>query len=385
MSSSIKEQNRPLILDIGSNYFRMGWAGDDFPDIIAPSIFVEPMDFLFTSDEITGLEEIFLNNITLKQLVGHEAVRYQNILKIHEFVKEQNYKMLIKFFNEYYHSLEISDEYRFKQPIIILTPFYISELEKEKYKEVFLNHYNFPALMFLSESQAILATLQKSSGVVINLGESHTSITTIFHGFTNIMAKDIFPISGKDLTGYLLKLLLSKKGVDESIYLDEIIAKEIKDKLSLCVLNPEEEVKRVKEGFTKYDRIIDLPDGNKLKINKERILLSEPLFDPKIIHIDYVGLAEAIANVIKIWDRENWEAILSSVILAGGSSLIPGLQKRLKEEIVFFFSDMLKPKIEVIAASGRENMGWIGASILYSSGKLEKGWIFSSEREINIE
>jgi actin-related protein len=385
MSSSIKEQDRPLILDIGSNYFRMGWAGDDFPDIIAPSIFVEPMDFLFTSDEIAGLEEIFLNNITLKQLVGHEAARYQNILKIHEFVKEQNYKMLIKFFNEYYYSLEISDEFRFKQPIIILTPFYISELEKEKYKDVFLNHFNFPALLFLSESQAILATLQKSSGVVINLGESHTSITTIFHGFTNIMAKDIFPISGKDLTGYLLKLLLSKKGVDESIYLDEIIAKEIKDKLSLCVLNPEEEVKRVKEGFTKYDRIIDLPDGNKLKINKERILLSEPLFDPKIIHMDYVSLANAIANVIKIWERENWEALLSNIILAGGTSLIHGLQKRLKDEIASFFSDMLKPKIEVIAASGRENMGWIGASILYSSGKLERGWIFSSEREINIE
>ena len=385
MSSPKKEQNRPLILDIGSNYFRMGWAGDDFPDIIAPSIFVEPMDFLFTSDEIMGLEEIFLNNISLKQLIGHDAARYQNILKIHEFVKEQNYKMLTKFFNEYYYSLEISDDFRFKQPIIILTPFYISELEKEKYKEVFLNYFGFPSLLFLSESQAILATLQKSSGVVINLGESHTSIATIFHGFTNIMAKDIFPISGKDLTSYLLKLLLSKKGADESIYLDEIIAKEIKDKLSICVPNPEEEVKRVKEGFTKYDRIIDLPDGSKLKINKERILLSEPLFDPKIIHIDYVSLAEAIVNVIKIWERENWEALVSNIILSGGASLIPGLQKRLKNEIASFFSEMLIPKIEVVAASGRENMGWIGASILYSAGKLEKGWISSSEREINIE
>ena len=170
MSSPKKDQNRPLILDIGSNYFRMGWAGDDFPDIIAPTIFVEPMDFLFTSDEIMGLEEIFLNNISLKQLIGHEAARYQNILKIHEFVKEQNYKMFAKFFYEYYYNLEISDEFRFKQPIIILTPFYISELEREKYKEIFLNHFRFPALMFLSESQAILATLQKSSGVIINLG-----------------------------------------------------------------------------------------------------------------------------------------------------------------------------------------------------------------------
>ena len=62
MSSPNKEQDRPLILDIGSNYFRMGWAGDDFPDIIAPSIFVDPMDFLFTSDEIMGLEQILFKD-----------------------------------------------------------------------------------------------------------------------------------------------------------------------------------------------------------------------------------------------------------------------------------------------------------------------------------
>jgi len=30
MTSSSKSQDRPIILDIGSNSFRMGWAGDDF-------------------------------------------------------------------------------------------------------------------------------------------------------------------------------------------------------------------------------------------------------------------------------------------------------------------------------------------------------------------
>ena len=381
MSSLNREQDRPLILDIGSNYFRMGWAGEDFPDVIAPSIYVDPMDFLFTSDEILGLEQILFKDNPLKLLVGHEAIKYQNILKLHEFVKEKNYQMLLHFFNEYYQNLQISEEYQFKQPIIILTPFYMSDLEKEKYKDVFLNTFGFPSLLFLPESQAILSTLQKSSGVVLNMGDSHTSITTIFHGFTNIMAKDSFPISGKDLTKYILNLLLSKKGFDDSIYIDETIAKEIKDKLSICVLTPDEELNRIKEGLTRYDRIVDLPNGSKLKINKERILISEPLFNPKIIHVDHVGLAEAVAKVVMVWERENWEELLSNIILSGGASLIPGLQERLKKEIAPFFADMLKPKIEVIAASGRENMGWIGASILYSASKLKKGWIYSSNTE----
>jgi len=133
--------------------------------------------------------------------------------------------------------------------------------------------------------------------------------------------------------------------------------------------------KRVKEGLTKYDRIVDLPDGTKLKLNSERFLLSEPLFDPKIIHVDYIGLAEAISKVIKTWDRENWEELLSNVILSGGSSLIPGLSERLTVELQKHFSEKLKNKIKVVAASGRENMGWIGASVLYSKDQLKKGWL----------
>ena len=185
----------------------------------------------------------------------------------------------------------------------------------------------------------------------------------------------MFPITGKNITNYLLNLILSKISSSKNTYLDKTIAKEIKEKLSLCVLDPTVEKKRVKEGLTKYDRTIDLPDGSKLKLNSERFLLSEPLFDPKIIHIDYMGLAEAISKVVMSWDRENWEELLSNVILSGGSSLITGLSERLEVELQRFFSEKLKPKMKVVAASGRENMGWIGASILFSKDQLKKGWI----------
>lgn len=370
----------PLILDIGSINFRLGWAGGDFPDIIAPCVYVNIADYLFTtdisgSDTIGGLEEIFLNTDTQIHLVGFDALKYQNILKIREFSKEKDYNILSKFFSHYYQQLNIPVESHFKQPVIIITPFYKSELEKSKLQEVFFNSLNFPYILFLPESQAILSTLQKTSGIVVSIGESYTSISSIFHGFTNLMARDMFPITGKNITNYLLNLILSKISSSKNTYLDKKITKEIKDRTSLCILNPTEEKKRVKEGLTKYDRIIDLPDGSKLKLNSERFLLSEPLFDPKIIHIDYIGLAEAISKVVMSWDRENWEELLSNVILSGGGSLIPGLSERIEVELQKFFSEKLKPKIKVVAASGRENMGWIGASVLYSKDQLKKGWI----------
>ena len=380
MADTAKNYLNPLILDIGSDNFRLGWAGGDFPDIIAPSVYVDVGDYLFTSDisgsdTISGLEEIFLETETQVHLVGFDALKYQNILKIREFSKGKNYNILSKFFLHYYKQLNIPVESQFKQPLIIITPFYKSELEKKKLQEVFFNSFNFPYILFLPESQAVLSTLQKSSGIIVNIGESYTSISSIFHGFTNLMARDMFPITGKKITSYLLKLILSKISSSKNTYLDKKIAKEIKEKLSLCVVDPLEEKRRVKEGLTKYDRIVDLPDGSKLKLNSERFLLSEPLFDPNIIHIDYMGLAEAISKVVMSWDRENWEELLSNVILSGGSSLMVGLSERIELELRNYFSDKLSPKIKVVAASGRENMGWIGASVLFSKDQLKKGWI----------
>ncbi len=391
MANTAKNYLNPLILDIGSDNFRLGWAGGDFPDIIAPSVYVDVGDYLFTSDisgsdTINGLEEIFLETETQIHLVGFDALKYQNILKIREFSKGKNYNILSKFFLHYYKQLNIPVESQFKQPLIIITPFYKSELEKKKLQEVFFNSFNFPYILFLPESQAVLSTLQKSSGIIVNIGESKTSISSIFHGFTNLMARDMFPITGKKISSYLLKLILSKISSSKNTYLDKKIAKEIKEKLSLCVIDPLEEKKRVKEGLTKYDRIVDLPDGSKLKLNSERFLLSEPLFDPNIIHIDYMGLAEAISKVVMSWDRENWEELLSNVILSGGSSLMVGLSERIELELRNYFSEKLGPKIKVVAASGRENMGWIGASVLFSKDQLKKGWITNpTHQEIEQE
>lgn len=380
MSNKDKNQLLPLILDVGSDNFRLGWAGGDYPDLIAPSVYVDINDYLFSSniiasDTIDGLEDIFLDTNNQTHLVGHNALKYQNILKVREFSKESNYNILLKFFYHYYHHLNIKKDFQFKQPIIIITPFYKSELEKTKFQEIFFNSLNFPYLLFLPETQAILSTLQKSSGVIVNIGESYTYISTIFHGFTNIMARDMFPITGSDITKYFLNLILSKISATKNIYLDKAIAKEIKEKISLCVLDPNGEKKRVKEGLTKYDRVVDLPDGSKLNLNSERFLLSEPLFDPKIIHVDYMSIAEAISKAVKSWDRENWEELLANVVLSGGSSLISGLSERLEVELQKHFSEKLKNKIKVVAASGRENMSWIGASVLYSKDQLKKGWI----------
>ncbi|MCK4780045.1 MAG: hypothetical protein KAT57_07655, partial [Candidatus Lokiarchaeota archaeon] len=74
MSTENKNQLRPIIIEIGSQNFRLGWAGDDYPDIITPSVYVDNKDYLFTSDVIDGLEDIFITEKNAENhLFGHEA------------------------------------------------------------------------------------------------------------------------------------------------------------------------------------------------------------------------------------------------------------------------------------------------------------------------
>ncbi len=378
MESEISNLTKPLILDIGSSIFKLGWAGTDFPQIIAPSIYADITDFLFQTDVIEGFEEIFLEEGTNKYLFGNDAEKYLNILKIHEFKKDGNFSIFLKYFKYFYNQLKIPSDFKYKQPIILINPFFTPEIEKVKYQQIFLETFGFPKLLFLSETQAIISSLKKMSGVIVNIGESNTYISTVLHGFMNNMARDLFPITGKDLTNYFLNLILSQKETNKDFYINRWIAKEIKEKASLCVLNPESERNKIKEGFEKYNRLITLPNNYNLKINYERFQLAEPLFDPSLLHLDYKGLDESIAEVIKLWDRENWAELLSGIIISGGSSLITGLRERLSKELTKYFPEKLQLKVNVFAPAGREHMSWIGASVLYLKGQLEKGWIFKS-------
>lgn len=369
---------RPIILDIGCDKFRLGWAGEDMPEFIEPSIYVDIKDSILRSENISGLEDIFVNEEKVNRYqFGNKGLEYQNILNVHEFMKENNLSLFWQYFHNFYEKLNIDEEHKYQQPIIIITPFFMTDLEKEQLKKIFFRAFKFPKILFLSETQAIISTLQKSTGLIINLGESHSFISSIFRGFSNIMARDLFPISGQDLTQHFLNLIITERGKtrDKTFYFDKWIAKSLKEEVALCARNPKEEIENINSGGKEYDQLIQFPDASELLINKIRFLISEPLFNPSLVHIDYMGLPEAVSTIIKNWDRENWEPLLSNIIISGGSSLIPGLKKRIKHELKQHFSEMLQQKIKVLAPDGRENMAWIGASILSSQGKLTKGWL----------
>ena len=79
--------------------------------------------------------------------------------------------------------------------------------------------------------------------------------------------------------------------------------------------------------------LFQLPDGRVIKIGGERFEAPEILFQPHLINIDGVGVAELLYNTIQAADIDTRSEFFKHIVLSGGSTMYPGLPSRLEREI----------------------------------------------------
>ncbi|KAL0487454.1 actin [Acrasis kona] len=166
--------------------------------------------------------------------------------------------------------------------------------------------------------------------VVVDIGASTSSVTSVSTKDTVLSRSkksQVVLATGQEITKYLSRLM------SESGYvLDPTEAIKVASSAkSLCYVcqNLKEELVLFKKDSSQFDQELELPTGEKLKLNRECFLAPEVLFDPSLAGVyqqEAQGLAQLLCQV------EPKEA-LSNVILCGGSSLLPGLADRVQQEV----------------------------------------------------
>lgn len=78
---------------------------------------------------------------------------------------------------------------------------------------------------------------------------------------------------------------------------------------------------------------VQLPDGRVVKLGGERFEAPEVLFQPHLINVEGVGLAELLFNTIQAADIDTRAEFYKHIVLSGGSTMYPGLPSRLEREI----------------------------------------------------
>ncbi|MEQ2275805.1 Actin- protein 2-B, partial [Xenotaenia resolanae] len=116
-----------------------------------------------------------------------------------------------------------------------------------------------------------------------------------------------------------------------------------------------------------------LPDGRVIKVGGERFEAPEALFQPHLINVEGVGVAELLFNTIQAADIDTRAEFYKHIVLSGGSTMYPGLPSRLERELKQLYLERVlkgdvdklsKFKIRIEDPPRRKHMVFLGGAVL---------------------
>jgi len=169
------------------------------------------------------------------------------------------------------------------------------------------------------------------TGVVVDSGDGVTHIVPVYEGFALPHLTRRLDVAGRDVTRYLIKLLLLR-GYAFNRTADFETVRQIKEKLCYVGYDLELETRLAQETTVLVENYT-LPDGRVIKVGSERFEAAEALFQPQLVDVEAVGMAEQLFNTIQAADIDIRSEFYKHIVLSGGSTMYPGLPSRLEKEI----------------------------------------------------
>ncbi|XP_023576617.1 actin-related protein 2 [Octodon degus] len=209
------------------------------------------------------------------------------------------------------------------------------------------------------------------TGVVVDSGDGVTHICPVYEGFSLPHLTRRLDIAGRDITRYLIKLLLLR-GYAFNHSADFETVRMIKEKLCYVGYNIEQEQKLALETTVLVESYT-LPDGRVIKVGGERFEAPEALFQPHLINVEGVGVAELLFNTIQAADIDTRSEFYKHIVLSGGSTMYPGLPSRLERELKQLYLERVlkgdveklsKFKIRIEDPPRRKHMVFLGGAVL---------------------
>lgn len=360
---------------MGSLNTRVGLGGSDFPELIVPTVIASTRDFRFRKRVVPALDNLVTDFTPQAHFHGNRAMDYHELLDLDYIMRPaaRDAKKLEQFLDHVFAEMKVDVS---AHPVVFITPAVFEKEWKATVQRIFFETFHVPKIYFISAPFCAIFAMNLTSGVVVSMGERHTSVQSIYRGFPGEQGFFESNVTGQTITRHFQELLK----VNPDLYnttLKEENSRELKEKLVFCTLDPEKAERETGEGSTRHDRKLVLPNGTELLLNKERFLAVEPYFTPIIVNSNADPLPKLVQRSIQSWDRATRGELMDKIVLAGGASTIPGFAERLEAEVRALFPKGVE--LKVIGVSGRENIAWIGASVACTKGLPARQWILREQ------
>ncbi|VAH97428.1 unnamed protein product [Triticum turgidum subsp. durum] len=258
------EDIQPLVCDNGTGMVKAGFAGDDAPRAVFPSIVGRPRH--------TG---VMVGMGQKDAYVGDEAQSKRGILTLKYPIEHgivSNWDDMEKIWHHtFYNELRVAPE---EHPVLLTEAPLNPKANREKMTQIMFETFNAPAMYVAIQAVLSLYASGRTTGIVLDSAERE-------------------------------------------------IVRDIKEKLAYVALDYEQELETAKSSSS-VEKSYELPDGQVITIGAERFRCPEVLFQPSLIGMEAPGIHETTYNSIMKCDVDIRKDLYGNIVLSGGTTISKG-------------------------------------------------------------